>query len=173
MQMTTVAMPTYGSRVAPVLNFSDRFVLIQLKHNHELKRTVLHLQGLPHVNRVGILKRVGVTTLICAGISELSQTMLESSGIRVIWGSVGEVEEVLAAFMNNRLDGPKFYMPGRRRQCINNHNISRWLSMAMGKEDTKTNGTIFGTQGGDTKLLARCATQKRTKKHQLAGPDIA
>jgi len=44
--------------------------------------------------------------------------------------------------------------------------------MATGKKDTKRNGTILGTQGGDTRPLTRCATQKRTKKHQLAVPDI-
>jgi len=125
MQMTTVAMPIYDSRVAPVFDFADHFLLIQLKHNCEVKRTALHLQGLPHVNRVGILKRVGVTTLICAGISELSQTMLKGSGIRVIRGVAGEIEDVFAAFMNNRLARPQFDTPGRRRQGINNHNISQ------------------------------------------------
>jgi len=146
MQMTTVAMPTYGSRVAPVLNFSDRFVLIQLKHNHELKRTVLHLQGLPHVNRVGILKRVGVTTLICAGISELSQTMLESSGIRVIWGVVGEVEDVFAAFIDNRLDEPQFYMPGLANKHGSPCDSSEALLEGTANDHTKRNGKIFGEQ---------------------------
>jgi predicted Fe-Mo cluster-binding NifX family protein len=147
MQMTTVAMPTYGSHVAPVFDSSDRFLVIQLKDDREVKRTVLYLQGLPHINRVGILKRVGVTTLICDGISEPSQTMLESSGIRVIWSVVGEVEEVFAAFMDKRLAGPQFYTPGRGRQGINNHNISQWLSMATGKEDTKRRENSRHTRG--------------------------
>ena len=112
MEKTTVALPTHGSRVAPVFDFSDRFLLIQLEDNGKVKKTALHLEGLKHVSRVGVLKRVGVTTLICAGISELSQTMLEGSGIRVIWGVVGEVEDVFSAYMDNRLDEPQFYMPG-------------------------------------------------------------
>ncbi|MBW2175029.1 MAG: hypothetical protein JRF64_10545 [Deltaproteobacteria bacterium] len=90
MPISTVAIPIYGSRVAPVFDFADHFLLIQLKHNCEVKRTAFHLEGLPHINRVGILKKVGVTTLICAGISEPSQTMLEGSGIRVFWaGGLG------------------------------------------------------------------------------------
>ena len=123
MQMTTVAMPIYGSRVAPVFDFADHFLLIQLKHNCELRRTALQLEGLPHINRVGILKRVGVTTLICAGISEPSQTMLEGSGIRVFWGVVGEVEDVFAAFMDNRLDERQFYMPGRGKHMVWSDNV--------------------------------------------------
>jgi predicted Fe-Mo cluster-binding NifX family protein len=118
MQMMTVAMPTYGSRVAAVFDSSDRFLVIQLNHNREVKRTVLHLEGLPHINRVDILRKVGVTNLICAGISELSQTMLESSGIRVIHGVLGDVEEVFAAFMDHRLAGPVFYPSDRTRNVI-------------------------------------------------------
>jgi predicted Fe-Mo cluster-binding NifX family protein len=138
MPMTTVAMPTYGSRVAPVCDFADCFLLIQLKHNCEVKRTVLHLEGLPHVNRVGILKRVGVTTLICAGISELSQTMLEGSGIRVFWGVVGEVEDVFAAFIDNRLDEPQFYMPGLGHKHGSSTNVSATHVEGADSKDTKT-----------------------------------
>ncbi|MBW1770657.1 MAG: hypothetical protein JRJ17_05775 [Deltaproteobacteria bacterium] len=138
METKTVAMPTYGSRVAPVFDFADHFLVIQLKHNCEVKRTALHLEGLPHVNRVGILKRVGVTTLICAGISELSQTMLESSGIRVIWGVVGEVEDVFSAYMDNRLVEPQFYMPGRGYKHGSSSNLSATHVEGEDSKDTKT-----------------------------------
>ncbi|MDY6951565.1 MAG: NifB/NifX family molybdenum-iron cluster-binding protein, partial [Thermodesulfobacteriota bacterium] len=60
-----------------------------------------------------MLKRAGVTTLICGGISHTLHTILESSGISVITGIAGEVEEVLSAFASHRLDDPKFCMPGR------------------------------------------------------------
>jgi len=138
MPISTVAMPIYGSRVAPVFDFADHFLLIQLKHNCELRRTALHLEGLPHINRVGILKRVGVTTLICAGISEPSQTMLEGSGIRVFWGIVGEVEDVFAAFMGNRLDEPQFYMPGLGYKHGSSSNVSTTHVEGVDSKDTKT-----------------------------------
>jgi predicted Fe-Mo cluster-binding NifX family protein len=124
MPKKTVAIPTYGDRVAPVFDFADRFLLIQLKHHCEVKRTLLHLEGLPRVNRVGVLKKVGVTTLICAGISELSQTMLEGSGIGVFWGVVGEVDDVFTAFMENRLDEPQFCMPGLGYRNASSTNVS-------------------------------------------------
>ncbi|MBW2567368.1 MAG: hypothetical protein JRE24_10970 [Deltaproteobacteria bacterium] len=138
MPISTVAIPIYGSRVAPVFDFADHFLLIQLKHNCEVKRTAFHLEGLPHINRVGILKKVGVTTLICAGISEPSQTMLEGSGIRVFWGVVGEVEDVFAAFMDNRLDEPQFYMPGLGYKHGSSSNLSATHFEGWDSKDTKT-----------------------------------
>lgn len=112
--MTTIGIPVYRSRVAPVFDFSDRVLVVTSEDNRELRRTVLDLKGLPPTDRVSVLARVGVTTLICAGISELSQLMLDSSGIRVFRGIAGQVEEVFAAFLDNRLHEPRFYMPGRR-----------------------------------------------------------
>jgi len=110
--MTTVAMPVYRSRIAPVFDFSDSVLVINLENNREVERSVMHLKGLPPTDRVGALTRVGVRTLVCAGISDLLKNMIENSGIRVIWGVAGDLENVLAAFMRNRLDEPQFSMPG-------------------------------------------------------------
>jgi predicted Fe-Mo cluster-binding NifX family protein len=110
--MTTIAIPVYRSRIAPVFDFSDSVLLINLENNHEVERSVMHMKALLPSDRVGALKRVGVRTLVCAGISDLLKTMLETSGIRVIWGVAGEFENVLTAFMSNRLDEPQFSMPG-------------------------------------------------------------
>jgi hypothetical protein len=38
--------------------------------------------------------------------------MIEGAGIKTITGIAGEIEEVLAAFLADRLDEPYFYMPG-------------------------------------------------------------
>jgi predicted Fe-Mo cluster-binding NifX family protein len=59
-----------------------------------------------------MLRRAGVKTLICGGISHTLHTILETSGISVVTGIAGEVEEVLSAFVSHRLDDPKFRMPG-------------------------------------------------------------
>ncbi|MGD9023144.1 MAG: NifB/NifX family molybdenum-iron cluster-binding protein [Deltaproteobacteria bacterium] len=116
--MTTVAIPAYRSRIAPVFDFSDCVLLINLENNREVERTVLHLKALPPSDRVSALARGGVRILICAGISDLLKTMLESSGIHVVGGIVGGVEDVLAAFIRNRLNEPQFSMPGLKQGHI-------------------------------------------------------
>lgn len=114
MYMTTVAMPVFRSRIAPVLDSCLRVLVIQMQHDGQTEKSELHLNGLSPVERVNALTRAGVTTLICGGISEGLHTLLESLDVCVVCGIVGQVDEVLAAFMSNRLGEPKFYMPGRR-----------------------------------------------------------
>jgi predicted Fe-Mo cluster-binding NifX family protein len=85
-----------------------------MHHDGQTEKSELHLNGLSPVERVSALKRAGITTLICGGISKGLQNMLEGARIRVVTGIAGPVEEVLLAFVSDRLDDPQFYMPGRR-----------------------------------------------------------
>jgi len=112
--MVIVAMPVFRLRIAPVFDSSLRVVLVYyLERDRETERTELHLHGLSPAERVGALTRAGVTTLICGGISDALCTMFEKSSVCVICGIAGPVEDVLAAFMHDRLYEPEFCMPGR------------------------------------------------------------
>jgi hypothetical protein len=59
-----------------------------------------------------MLSRLGVTKVICAGISQSFHDKLKAAEILPIIGIVGEVGEVLSAFMRDGLNDPRFYMPG-------------------------------------------------------------
>ena len=52
--------------------------------------------------------------LLCGGISAPVAGLVESQGIRVMAGLVGEVDAVLDAFFAGRLPDPAFAMPGWR-----------------------------------------------------------
>jgi len=112
-QVAMLAIPVFRARVAPVFDSCLQALVIASGENPDEERSDLHLQNLTSSERVSMLKRAGVTTLICGGISHTLRTILESSGISVITGIAGEVEEVLSAFASHRLDDPKFCMPGR------------------------------------------------------------
>ena len=110
--MSTVAFPVFQSRIAPVFDTAVRVLLLQIEHQHELARSELHTKNLSGPERVAALRRAGVNTLVCAGISNVTHTMLESADIRVTPGIVGQVEEVIGAYLNKRLDDPRFFMHG-------------------------------------------------------------
>ena len=112
--MTKVAVPVFRSRVAPVFDSCLRVWVIHIEGDVQTERNELHLFGVSPAERVRALTREGVTTLICGGISEGLHTLLESLGVCLVCGVAGQVEEVLAAFMSNRLDEPQFYMPGHK-----------------------------------------------------------
>jgi predicted Fe-Mo cluster-binding NifX family protein len=110
--VATLAIPVFRSRIAPVFDFCFLVLVIPVEHDREGERSELRFQNLSLSERVSALQRQGVTTLICGGISRTMHAILESSGISVITGIAGEVDEVLSAFESHRLDDPKFRMPG-------------------------------------------------------------
>ena len=110
--MTTVALPVFQSRIAPVFDSAVRVLVLEIEHQRELARSEMHTKNLSGSERIAALKRAGASTLICAGISDIVHRMLESADIRVRSGIVGQVEEVIKAYIDNRLDDPCFLMPG-------------------------------------------------------------
>jgi predicted Fe-Mo cluster-binding NifX family protein len=110
--MTTIAVPVFRSRVAPVFDSCTKALLVVVKEGHEAERSELPLKNFSPSERIAFIQRAGVTDLICGGISQTVHTILENSGIHVTPGIAGQVEDVLAAFMDKRLDEPCFRMPG-------------------------------------------------------------
>jgi CheY-like chemotaxis protein/predicted Fe-Mo cluster-binding NifX family protein len=110
--MTKVAVPIFRSRVAPVFDYCVRVSVFDIGHDRQIERRELYLGTLAPTERVGALIKEGVTTLVCGGISDALYKMLQTSGISVIGGLAGPVEEILEAFMWDRLDEPQYCMPG-------------------------------------------------------------
>lgn len=62
--------------------------------------------------RAQLLPRLGVDLLICGMISQTQQTALASAGIRIIPHICGPMEEVIAAFLDGRIENGALLMPG-------------------------------------------------------------
>jgi predicted Fe-Mo cluster-binding NifX family protein len=110
-----VAVPVYGSRVAPLLDAARQVVAVRFRASEEVGRFTVELVGLSAPERVVRLSERGIDAVVCAGLCAHTLKMLEMFGIQVVWGVVGEIEQVLQAFRAGTLDQPRFYMPGCRR----------------------------------------------------------
>ena len=110
--MAKVAVPIFRSRVAPVFDYCVRVSVFDIDRDRQMERSELYLGTLTPNDRVGALVKENVTTLICGGISDALDKMFQASGISVIGGLAGSVEEVLEAFMSDRIDEPQYCMPG-------------------------------------------------------------
>ena len=110
--MNRIAIPVFKSRISPVFDSCSRVLLVNLEHNRETKRTEITFEDLSVLERLRMLNRLGVTKVICAGISQSFHDKLTAAKISPISGIVGEVNEVLSAFMFDGLNDPRFYMPG-------------------------------------------------------------
>ena len=110
--MNRIAIPVYNSRVSPVFDSCVRLLLIDLEQHQEVDRTEMLCGGLSEIERLKLLKKSGVDTVICGAISDGFYKLLANADLSMIIGIVGEVNQVLNAFKCNRLNDPCFYMPG-------------------------------------------------------------
>jgi predicted Fe-Mo cluster-binding NifX family protein len=113
-----VAVPVFRSRISPVFDVAHLCLLVELENGTELRRMDVPLHGKMPAERIGALEQVGTEVLICGGITGVTRFLAERAGIRLHAGCAGEVEEILRAFAEGRLDEPCFRMPGcpRRRR---------------------------------------------------------
>ena len=113
--MNRIAIHVYKSRVSPVFDSCARLLLIDLNQNQEIDRTKIFCEGLSEIERLKILKKSGVGTVICGAISDGFYKLISNAEISVIIGIAGEVDQVLDAFQCNRLGESCFYMPGYKK----------------------------------------------------------
>jgi predicted Fe-Mo cluster-binding NifX family protein len=59
-----------------------------------------------------VLRAKGVNTLICGALSADLQNCATQLGLKIIPGVAGDIDEVLTAYRQNRLDQPEFWLPG-------------------------------------------------------------
>ena len=62
------------------------------------------------------LREKGIKTLICGALSPEMLNYGESIGLTIIHGIAGDIEEVLQAYREQKLDQPQYWLPGCRGQ---------------------------------------------------------
>ena len=112
--MATIAIPIFRSRVSPVFDTCTRLLLIDFGDNREIIRKEFDLDNFSLRERLQILEKNAVAVIICGGISDVFHAILSNSKIRLISGICGNVDEVIKAHIDGRLDDPCFFIPGRK-----------------------------------------------------------
>jgi predicted Fe-Mo cluster-binding NifX family protein len=116
-----LAIPTRSDRISPVFDSAGQILLINLEEGKELSRCVAPLPEDSLAGRATRLKELAVAVLICGGISRTLRQMIEAVGIRVYPWTAGNVEEVLEAYRQGKLDEAEWLMPGcgdRERRAV-------------------------------------------------------
>ncbi len=93
-----VAVPLFGSDVAPRFGFADEFLVAEIA-DHEVSR----IERVPFTTRqwpgrLAELERLGITVLLCGGFNRQFDPLAESLGIEVIAGLAGEAEAAARAW---------------------------------------------------------------------------
>ncbi|SHF17716.1 Predicted Fe-Mo cluster-binding protein, NifX family [Desulfofundulus australicus DSM 11792] len=109
-----IALTRWGNRISPLFDVAQEALVVEIDRGRPVTWRRVKLDS-AWPSRLEQLVRQGVEVLICGGISNFLYYQLVSRGIRVIPWVTGEVEEVLWAFLQGRLDQENYSMPGCHR----------------------------------------------------------
>jgi predicted Fe-Mo cluster-binding NifX family protein len=108
-----VAVPIWEGRVASVLDFSQKLILVELEDGGEQNRVEVPLSGRNTLEKVAELRQLGVEVLICGAVSQPMASAATSFGIQLVPYVTGAIDEVLDAYQDGRLGLRRFALPGR------------------------------------------------------------
>jgi len=113
-----LAIPHWQGRISPVFDVAGRVLIIEINGVEQSREDLAFDMEAPHT-RAARLAETGADVLICGAISWPLEMAISAAGIEVIPHTCGDVESVLAAFIEGRLNQSAFLMPGscgRRRR---------------------------------------------------------
>ncbi|HBA55262.1 MAG TPA: hypothetical protein DCZ04_12630 [Syntrophorhabdus aromaticivorans] len=111
-----IAIAHWLGRVSPLFDVSDKLCLIGVEGRREVSRENITLTVRDPFGRAKEVAEFGTDVLLCGAISHVLERALIGSGIRVIGFLCGELDPVMAAFLEGRLSDGRFFMPGCRAQ---------------------------------------------------------
>lgn len=117
--MMKVAIPHWQGRVSPVFDSANRLLVADIVAGRIGERLHRPLVARDPAHRAAEVLEGGAEVLICGAISWPMEMAVCAVGVQVISQVCGQVEEVLTAFINQRLSDPAYLMPGccgRRRR---------------------------------------------------------
>lgn len=94
------------------MDTATRLLMITYEQHREIERSEIFLDEFSLTERVSILRQLGITVLICGGITDTLYHMLKGARIRLITGIAGRADQVVDAFLSEQLQKPPFLMPG-------------------------------------------------------------
>jgi predicted Fe-Mo cluster-binding NifX family protein len=110
-----IAIPVWEDKVSPVLDTASRLLIVEVVDQEEASRFETYLDEQDLSRRCIRIRRLGVDTLICGGISRGFSRILCASNIHIIPGISGHPDDVLNAYLKGNLFSSRFLMPGYQR----------------------------------------------------------
>jgi len=107
-----ILLPHWRKRISPVFDVSDNVLLLEIERGEEVSRENLRLREWETFARAREITALEIEEVICGAISRELEKALNGAGIRVRGFICGDVEDVIAAFLNQDLTAPRFRMPG-------------------------------------------------------------
>ncbi|MCP4634570.1 MAG: hypothetical protein GY855_16705 [candidate division Zixibacteria bacterium] len=108
-----VAVPNWNNWISPVLDEAGNFTVVELDNSVQINREEINLEDKSPLERIQILKALGVNLILCGAVSNDYLRMISSNAIKTIPWLRGDIQQILEAFISNGLGQERFRMPGR------------------------------------------------------------
>ncbi|KJS76086.1 MAG: diguanylate cyclase [Desulfotomaculum sp. BICA1-6] len=111
-----LAMPFEQGRINQHFGRSREFVVVDVEDGVIKDQKIVSADQLQHNHEglAGLMRSENVNVVITGGIGAKALIALEESGLKVISGASGSIEEVVASFVRGELDTTK-------AACCNHH----------------------------------------------------
>ncbi len=109
-----IAIPLFGTRVAPRLDFAPAFLMVEVEGGEEVNKNVIPAAQWPPEERVRRLAEAKVDTLICGAIARETSAQCRAQGIQVYSWVTGEAEDALCVFLQGLLESGSMVGAGGR-----------------------------------------------------------
>ena len=105
--MTLLAIPNFGNRISPRIDYAETLQLITIKERVIVERETIKIITHSNLERLNFIIRLKPNIVICDGISNLIHDKLSENGIKVIPWIHGTVDEVIEMYLNGSIGNGK------------------------------------------------------------------
>lgn len=107
-----IAVTVWEDAVSTVCDFSSRLLVVDVQGDEVKDRSFVPFETKILMERVNQLEALGVEVLLCGAISRPLERMVRASGVKVIPGLRGSIDEIIGAYMDGSLTDTRFTLPG-------------------------------------------------------------
>ena len=107
-----VAVTIWENRISPLFDSTRMLLIVEVENRRITGKRREPFECESAFSRAAKLEDLGIGVLICGGISDFFARLIEAHNIHLIPFAAGEVEEILDAYMHDRLSEQKYRMPG-------------------------------------------------------------
>ncbi|OPY09566.1 MAG: Dinitrogenase iron-molybdenum cofactor [Syntrophaceae bacterium PtaB.Bin038] len=102
--MKKVAICQLDGRIAPLYDTTPEFAVFSIdNHGRISERWTVNVSGLTSAEQTAMLVRLGVEFVICGGAKQECQCHLREHNIRFVDNVIGNVEDVIARYLEGTL----------------------------------------------------------------------
>lgn len=98
-----IAIPIHGSRVMPRFGCTRKIIVVTIEDGRIVSRKRVLMTPEMFVSLPAVLAAEQISVMICGGIHPRFQEAIQGQNVQLVWGVVGEWQDVLQAYLNGTL----------------------------------------------------------------------